>query len=291
MRYRAQLPSAPIVQGHKLESTAMLHWLFPRARVVSFIHSQAGALAAPGSDSTWRGLGDAQVLGERALTRRAASVVVFNPSYAEELSTINPHVHAAATWFDPAVVRPGVHDPFALVWVGRLEPPKDPLLALAVFRVLAEGHPSEGWRLTMIGEGSLRAQVVAMIASWPPAIRDRVRFMGALSPEDAAREVGDSGILLMTSVPGYEGFPRVLVEGLASGLPAVVTHGTDTGNLVREGLTGRTCGRDPSELAAAVREVRALDRDAIRATVSGLDGSRMVPELFAVTRADAEVGV
>ena len=56
-------------------------------------------------------------------------------------------------------------------------------------------------------------------------------------------------MFLMTSHAGYEGFPRVLVEAMAAGLPAVVTEGSDTGGLIQQGVSGFVCGRDPEELA------------------------------------------
>jgi hypothetical protein len=66
-------------------------------------------------------------------------------------------------------------------------------------------------------------------------------------------------VFLMTSHAGYEGFPRVLVEAMAAGLPAVVTEGSDTGGLIQQGVSGFVYGRDPEELADAIRAARGLD--------------------------------
>lgn len=287
LRYRAQLRRPSIVQGHKLESTATLRLLFPVAALVSFIHSQSGALAAKGSDSRWRRLGATHGRLERAVVRSADSVVVFNPDYARDLAAINPRVHAAPTWFDPASVREVTErDPRRIVWVGRLESPKAPLCALDVFEILHERY--EGWSLVMVGDGALYGEVRARVDSWPAAKRLRVDLAGRRSPDDVATVLGEGGVLLMTSVPGYEGFPRVLVEGLASGLPAVVTRGADTGSLVVDGLNGRTCGRDPRELAEAIIEVASFDRERVRESVAELNGALLVPHLLAVTRADSE---
>jgi glycosyltransferase involved in cell wall biosynthesis len=66
----------------------------------------------------------------------------------------------------------------------------------------------------------------------------RITLRGRLGPADLAEVRGRSGVFLMTSHSGYEGFPRVLVEAMATGLPAVVTDGSDTGGLVHQGVSG-----------------------------------------------------
>ena len=78
-----------------------------------------------------------------------------------------------------------------------------------------------------------------------------------------------AGMFLMTSHPGYEGYARVLVESMASGLPAVVTRGSDTGGLVVDGRTGFICGREPAE-PRRTPPIRALDlhRTDVRSTLS-----------------------
>ena len=89
-----------------------------------------------------------------------------------------------------------------------------------------------------------------------------------------------SGVFLMTSHAGYEGFPRVLVEAMAAGLPAVVTEGSDTGGLVQEGVSGFTCGRDPAQLADALRAARTLDRAKVADAVAALSAPRVVRDVF-----------
>lgn len=287
LRYRSQLPRATIVQAHKLESAWALNLLFPKTPLVYFIHSQGGALAAKGSDSKWSGLGSVHSTLERNLVRRSSSVAVFNPDYAAELREVNPRVHAVSTWFDSAIVQDDLpHDPYLVVWVGRMEAPKDPLLALSAFAELVDRHPTAPWRMTVIGAGSLLGDVRAAVVPWPESTSERVAIKGRLGPEELAQVLGTAGVLLMTTKPGYEGYPRVLIEGLASGLPAVVTRGTDTGNLLNS-ANGRTCDRSPRELADAISICSTLDRGAVRASVAEMDGRMMVPSLLDRTRADA----
>ena len=99
-------------------------------------------------------------------------------------------------------------------------------------------------------------------------------------PGDVAEARSRSGVLFMTSHAGYEGFPRVLVEGMAAGLPAVVTEGSDTGGLIQQGVSGFVCGRDPAELAGAVRTARGLDHGKVAEAVAALSAPRVVREVF-----------
>jgi glycosyltransferase involved in cell wall biosynthesis len=70
------------------------------------------------------------------------------------------------------------------------------------------------------------------------------------------------------------------MEAMAAGLPAVVTDGADTGGLVRRGVSGFVRGRDPAELADALRDARTLDRAAVVDAVSGLSAPRVVHDVF-----------
>jgi glycosyltransferase involved in cell wall biosynthesis len=94
--------------------------------------------------------------------------------------------------------------------------------------------------------------------------------------------MGAAGVFLMTSHPGYEGYPRVLVEAMASGLPSVVTEGSDTGGLVVDAKTGWVCGRSPGELASRLREAAQLDRAQVRDAVEDLSAPVLIDRIYDV---------
>jgi glycosyltransferase involved in cell wall biosynthesis len=280
LRYRARVPRAASVQAHRVDVGLVTRLLF-RGPLVYCIHTQERGLLGPTSDSFWRFLGDLHERLDRGIVRRAERVLVFNPAYAEKVRRWNPRTVAAPTWFDPAITVPAREPaPPAVVWVGRLEVPKDPELAVQTFAALAQSDPDEPWTLEMVGSGTLRPALEALIATLPPDVAARITLRGRLAAADVAEARSRSGVLLMTSHAGYEGFPRVLVEGMAAGLPAVVTEGADTGGLVQQGVSGFVCGRDPAELADAVRAARGLDRTKVTDAVAALSAPRLVRELF-----------
>ena len=109
-----------------------------RGPLVYCIHTQERGLLGPTSDSFWRFLGGLHERLDRAIARRADRVIVFNPAYAEKVRQWNPRTVSAPTWFDPAItVAAPDPAPPAVVWVGRLEVPKDPELAVRAFAALA----------------------------------------------------------------------------------------------------------------------------------------------------------
>ncbi len=282
LRHRSAVVRGRVVQVHRLDVGIVVRLLF-RAPLVYCIHTQRRGLTGRTSDSFWRFAGGALYERlDRMLARWARCVVVFNPDYAERVRQWNPRTVSAPTWFDPAAApqRPGPRDPCAVLWIGRLEVPKDPQLAVRAFAHLATARPEEPWTLEVVGSGALREALEEQVAALPVDIARRIRLRGRLSPTELADLRGRSGMLLMTSHAGYEGFPRVLVEALASGLPAVVTEGSDTGGLVRADVSGSVHGRDPAALAEGLRAARALDRAAVADVVSRLSAPRVVREVF-----------
>ena len=282
LRYRSAIPAPKMVQAHRVDVAMAVRLLF-RAPLVYSIHTQRRGLIGRTSDSFWRFAGG--WLYERfdqLMVKVSRRVIVFNPDYAERIRQWNPRTVSAPTWFDPAVNRfqPEPPDPYAVLWVGRFEVPKDPQLAVRAFAHLVQTHPDEPWTLKLVGDGSLRSELERQVAELPAEVRDRITMPGRLRPKDLSEVRGQCGVFLMTSHPGYEGFPRVLVEALATGLPAVVTEGADTGRLVQANVSGSVHGRDPAALAAGIRAARDLDRTKVAEVVSELSAPEVIRAVF-----------
>jgi len=121
---------------------------------------------------------------DRAIARQPTRVIVFNPAYAEKVRRWNPRTTFAPTWFDPAILLPenDAANPYGIVWVGRLEVPKDPELAIRAFAELVREEPAEAWTLELVGSGTLRPALEAQIAALEPDIRRRITLRGWLFP-------------------------------------------------------------------------------------------------------------
>jgi glycosyltransferase involved in cell wall biosynthesis len=102
-----------------------------------------------------------------------------------------------------------------LLWVGRLDIPKNPQLLLEAFALLPFGYD---FTLDFIGDGPLRAELEVRRDAL--GLREVVCFHGFQSrPYDW---MDKSNLLILTS--DREGLPTVLVEGLYSGIKIVSTN-------------------------------------------------------------------
>jgi glycosyltransferase involved in cell wall biosynthesis len=154
------------------------------------------------------------------------------------------------TLHDPVYIQPEPAAPRTgkrILWIGRLERQKDPLLALDVIAA------AKGLHLTMLGEGSLRDRVEQHIRAL--GLQDRVILHGHVAAIEPF--LAEADVLLITS--RYEGGPAVAVEALAQGLPVV---STDCSFLLHDLITGPEAGRilasrDPRHLATALAQVLA----------------------------------
>lgn len=178
-----------------------------------------------------------------------------------------------ATTGDRVRDRYGVDDEFVWLAVGRFFEMKDYPNLLAAFAA-AGADRSVLW-IVGHGEGEPAAKRVARSLS----IEDRVRFLGVV--DDVAPYMQAADALVLAS--RWEGFPMVLLEAQASGLPVVATRVGGVPELIDDGTTGLLVPPEDSDaLGARMDELVDMD-DSDRRTM-GNRGRRRTR-----TRFDIEV--
>lgn len=129
--------------------------------------------------------------------------------------------------------------------IGRLEPQKGHRDFLAACRIVRERLPdAEFW---LIGAGPLREELAEQAAA--AGLGGAVRFLGPRS--DIAELLRELDVFVSASL--WEGFPTVVLEAMAAGVPVIATDVSGSRELVRDGETGRLVPVGaPSRLAEAM---------------------------------------
>jgi len=121
----------------------------------------------------------------------------------------------------------GVHNgEIVLLYVGRVSKEKDLDVLAASYRKLREQHPET--RLVFVGDGPYLNALREML---PDA-----KFTGYLSGVDLAKAFASADVFVFPSTT--DTFGNVVLEALASGLPAVVSDSGGPRELVQNGVTG-----------------------------------------------------
>lgn len=169
-------------------------------------------------------------------SRKHGNYLIYNP-VDREISRITPR-------YDPESTR--------IISVGRICYAKnyDRLVDIAS-RVLPR-HPR--WHWDICGDGPELAALRQKAASGPAA--GQIHFLGNVS--DVWQRYGQYAFLVMTS--RYEGFPMVLLEAAAMGLP-LVSFDIETGprEIIREGENGFLI--PPEEDETMIRRLDTLTED------------------------------
>lgn len=166
-----------------------------------------------------------------------------------------------------------------LVYVGRLVRRKALDVLLAAFNELAE--PLD-LTLAVVGDGPERRRWTAMQS---PAARDRTRWLGKVSNDDAIRATAESDLFVLPS--RYEPWGLVVNEAMAAGLPVVAHRFCGAAvDLIVPGRTGwiveevsasafadvlRAAAADPERLAhMGCQALARVQRWSIDRTVDGV---------------------
>ena len=162
----------------------------------------------------------------------------------------NPYEHPRGRRASPATP----HVP-VLLFVGRLMPAKGVFDLLEAVALLNRTEP---WRLLMIGDGSAEGELRSRIEVL--GLGDRVTLAGYLTGErlQDAYELADVFVLPTTWA---EGFPTVITEAMAAGLPVVTTRLRGAADHLVEGVHALFVPpRDPGALAARLGRLLGIPR-------------------------------
>jgi GalNAc-alpha-(1->4)-GalNAc-alpha-(1->3)-diNAcBac-PP-undecaprenol alpha-1,4-N-acetyl-D-galactosaminyltransferase len=130
-----------------------------------------------------------------------------------------------------------------VVAIGRMVPQKGFDRLLTAFAKCAERHPE--WTLRVVGEGAERPLLQELASKLGLESRIRLDTL-TKEPEKVLR---DSDLFVLSS--HYEGFPTVLIEAMACGLPVISFDcPTGPGEIIRDGIDGVLVPPDDVEALA-----------------------------------------
>jgi phosphatidylinositol alpha 1,6-mannosyltransferase len=164
--------------------------------------------------------------------RMARLVMTPNPDMLDLLSrrTGKPAVlmhHGVDTALFNPERRNRPNGPFTLGYVGRLTPEKNVRALVGIEQALLDGG-LEDFRMVLVGDGSEQR--------WLKTHLRRAEFPGILRGPELARTFADLDVFLFPS--GTDTFGLVVLEAMASGVPAIVPLGSGPAHQVRSGQTG-----------------------------------------------------
>lgn len=142
-----------------------------------------------------------------------------------------------------------------LVYAGRLQPKKRPLLLLRVLRELSRVAGDRSWSLTVAGEGTLGKRLRVGVREL--GLEDRVNFVGWSSAAQLREIYRTADVFLSTAA--RESFGLAALEARATGVPVVAVRDSAVADFITHEESGLLAGGDHAFAAAAARLI--LDDD------------------------------
>jgi glycosyltransferase involved in cell wall biosynthesis len=140
---------------------------------------------------------------------------------------------------------------------------------------LADQRMPQDWTLLVVGrDDGIQSQLEELLAS--RGLASHVRFLGMRRDVPALLAAADIGLL----VSHQEGFSNAILEGMAAGLPMIVSDVGGNAEAVRHGETGLVVpARDPNRLGAAIVQ---LSNDPAARAAFGKSGQNRIQAYFSL---------
>lgn len=131
-----------------------------------------------------------------------------------------------------------------MIFVGRLSLNKgiEPIIRVVL------SMPEE-YSLTIVGDGEEYNNLIHY------ARNERIRFTGAVTPDEVRKHLGASDILIMNS--GFEGLPMTILEAQSLGLPVVTTDVGGIGEAVHYGDDAEKTDGTPDSIVEAIQRIES----------------------------------
>jgi len=143
-------------------------------------------------------------------------------------------------------------DPFAL-YVGRIDPEKSLHILLKAFTRTLDKLPSA--KLVIVGDGSDKQRLEQLAKKLN--IADSITFTGRIIGDDIAQIYRAARLFAITSTTETQSI--VLMEAMASGLPAVAVRAGAVPELVKDNQSGFLC--DPGDITAIAHGITKILED------------------------------
>lgn len=239
--YRLLCPAATFLRNGSLCEECVDHSLLRSIRYGCYRGSRAATTVVAGMLAAHRkrGTGSEQVDRYIALTEFARAKWIAGGLPVDRVVVKPNFVHP-----DPGVgTGPGSY----VLYAGRLAPEKGLQTLMAAWRRLETPIP-----LQIAGDGPLRPMLEAEIAREG---LENIRLLGSLPRGDVLKALQGARCLVLPSL-WYEGFPLMIVEAFACGVPVITSRLGSMCELVTDGRTGLHFDRgDPASLARTIDAV------------------------------------
>jgi glycosyltransferase involved in cell wall biosynthesis len=187
-----------------------------------------------------------KLVGMNFAVSEAVSEVIRQQS-GRECGVLPSGVESARYRRRPRAERSGV------LYVGRLAPHKNLPLLIDAFGIAAQrGFDGD---LVIAGDGPSRADVENYARQ--SGFAGRVHVLGSVDEAQKIDLLARSAVMAMPS--RREGFPRVIAEAMASGLPVVTADFAENGarDVVKQYGVGIVCGTEPTDFAEGLYAAEA----------------------------------
>lgn len=235
----------------------------------------------------WTGLVEPASVGTRWQRVAALRHLLRLPDVVTAVSTymadaIRPFARAEKVLVAPNVVTsegdlrpPPPPSPVRLVTVGALIERKRPLLAIDTLTELRSRGLDA--RVTFVGDGPLRAQVVSYAQE--EGLAQYVDLVGTVAPDGVSDFLDQAHVLLHTS--DVETFSVVAAEAVMRGRPVVIGDTGGPRDFITNGNGFPVAGDDPRLYADAVENALNLQRETSPAEIAASLGQRFSPDAVA----------